>query len=173
MPLRIRATSPVYCGKCGKRRGLIHTCIIRRPNGRTRLKAPKVMLVSCPNCGKPYANPFTHVCASLILAIVVIIAVIARPAERAADAVGRVMVDALEVAAITVASIAGLAAIAGIAYVARLAVRRYARSQHAIPRRASMVLRASHGSQRDGPARSRRPGRPCTSLSFGQRQVGP
>jgi predicted nucleic acid-binding Zn-ribbon protein len=22
------------------------------------------MLASCPNCGKPYANPFTHVCAS-------------------------------------------------------------------------------------------------------------
>jgi hypothetical protein len=62
--LRIRATSPVYCGKCGKRRGLIHTCIVRRESGRTRLKAPGVMLASCPNCGRPYANPFTHVCAS-------------------------------------------------------------------------------------------------------------
>lgn len=64
MPLRIRATSPVYCGKCGKRRGLLHTCVVRRPNGRTRVKAPRVMLVSCPDCGKPYANPLTHTCAS-------------------------------------------------------------------------------------------------------------
>jgi hypothetical protein len=64
MPLRIRATSPVYCGRCGKRRGLLHTCIVRWPDGRTRVKAPGVMLVSCPRCGKPYANPFTHVCLS-------------------------------------------------------------------------------------------------------------
>jgi hypothetical protein len=64
MALRIRVTSPVYCGKCGKRRGLAHVCMIRRPDGRTRLKAPKVMLASCPSCGKPYANPLTHVCAS-------------------------------------------------------------------------------------------------------------
>jgi predicted metal-binding protein len=64
MALRIRVTSPVYCGKCGKRRGFAHVCIVRRPNGRTRLKTPGVMLASCPNCGKPYANPLTHVCAS-------------------------------------------------------------------------------------------------------------
>jgi hypothetical protein len=62
MALRIRATSPVYCGKCGKRRGLMHTCIVRRPSGRTRLKKPKVMLVSCSSCGQPYVNPLTHVC---------------------------------------------------------------------------------------------------------------
>ena len=64
MAIRIRATSPVYCGRCGKRRGLLHTCIVKRESGRTRVKAPKVMLASCPNCGKPYANPFTHVCTS-------------------------------------------------------------------------------------------------------------
>lgn len=62
MALRIRATSPVYCGKCGKPRGILHTCVVRRSRGRTRLKAPKVMLASCPRCGSPYANPFTHVC---------------------------------------------------------------------------------------------------------------
>jgi hypothetical protein len=60
--LRIRATSPIYCGRCGKRRGLVHTCIVRRANGRTKVKAPRVMLASCPSCGKPYANPLTHVC---------------------------------------------------------------------------------------------------------------
>ena len=62
MPLRIRATSPVYCGKCGKPRGLLHTCIVRRPAGRTKIKAPRVMLVSCGSCGKPYVNPLSHVC---------------------------------------------------------------------------------------------------------------
>ena len=64
MALRVRVTSPVYCGKCGKRRGLVHTCIVRRPNARTRDKAPKVMLASCSNCGKPYTSPFNHVCVS-------------------------------------------------------------------------------------------------------------
>jgi hypothetical protein len=64
MPLRIRATSPVYCGKCGKRRGPLHTCIVRKPAGRTKVKAPKLTLFDCPRCGKPYANPLTHVCPS-------------------------------------------------------------------------------------------------------------
>jgi hypothetical protein len=64
MALRIRVTSPVYCGKCGRRRGPLHTCIVCRANGRTTLKAPKVMLASCPRCGKPYSNPFSHVCVS-------------------------------------------------------------------------------------------------------------
>jgi len=62
MPLRLRVTSPVYCGKCGKRRGLAHVCMVRRPDGRTRLKAPSVSLATCPRCGRQYANPFTHVC---------------------------------------------------------------------------------------------------------------
>ena len=64
MALRIRATSPVYCGKCGKRRGLLHTCIVRRPSGRTTVKAPTVTLVRCGRCGAEYANPLTHVCPS-------------------------------------------------------------------------------------------------------------
>jgi hypothetical protein len=62
MPLRIRVASPVYCGKCGKRRGLAHVCMVRRASGRTRVKAPSVSLATCPRCGKPYANPFTHAC---------------------------------------------------------------------------------------------------------------
>jgi hypothetical protein len=64
MPLRIRATSPVYCGKCGKRRGPLHTCIVRRPSGRAKVKAPRVTLARCPRCGKDYASPLTHVCPS-------------------------------------------------------------------------------------------------------------
>lgn len=64
MALRPRVTSPVYCGKCGKRRGLLHTCIVRRASGRTRLKAPSASLATCPRCGQSYANPFTHVCPS-------------------------------------------------------------------------------------------------------------
>jgi hypothetical protein len=64
VPLRIRATSPIYCGRCGKRHGLMHTCIVRRPGGRTRLKAPAVQLATCTNCGKSYVNPLTHVCPS-------------------------------------------------------------------------------------------------------------
>ncbi len=64
MPLRIRVTSPVYCGRCGKRRGLVHSCIVRRAAGRTRVKAPSASLATCPRCGREYANPFTHVCPS-------------------------------------------------------------------------------------------------------------
>jgi hypothetical protein len=64
MALRLRATSPVYCGKCGKRRGLVHTCVVRRAGGRTKVKAPKVTLARCPRCGKDYASPLTHVCPS-------------------------------------------------------------------------------------------------------------
>jgi hypothetical protein len=64
MPLRIRVTSPVYCGRCGKRRGLVHTCIVRRATGRTRVKAPSASLATCGRCGQTYANPLTHVCGS-------------------------------------------------------------------------------------------------------------
>jgi hypothetical protein len=64
MPLRLRATSPVYCGKCGRRRGLMHVCVVRRANGRTRIKAPGISLATCSRCGQDYANPFTHTCPS-------------------------------------------------------------------------------------------------------------
>jgi hypothetical protein len=62
MPLRLRATSPIYCGKCGKRRGLAHVCMVRRAGGRTQVKAPRITLATCPRCGREYANPFTHTC---------------------------------------------------------------------------------------------------------------
>ena len=64
VPLKPRVTSPVYCGRCGKRRGLLHTCIVRRASGRTRLKAPRVQLATCSRCGQSYTNPLTHVCPS-------------------------------------------------------------------------------------------------------------
>jgi hypothetical protein len=60
--VKIRATSPVYCGRCGQRRGLVHTCIVRRPRGRAKVKAPRVTLIKCGRCGQEYANPLTHVC---------------------------------------------------------------------------------------------------------------
>jgi hypothetical protein len=61
MALRPHVSSPVYCGKCGKRAWPLHTCMVRRANGKTRLKAPKITLVRCPGCGKD-VNPFTHTC---------------------------------------------------------------------------------------------------------------
>lgn len=64
MSFKPRVTSPVYCGKCGKSRGLLHTCIVRRPNGRTKVKAPKATLAKCGSCGQSYANPLTHACPS-------------------------------------------------------------------------------------------------------------
>jgi hypothetical protein len=64
MPLRVRATSPVYCGRCGKPRGLVHTCIVRRAHGRTKIKSPDVSVFTCGRCGQSYTNPLTHDCPS-------------------------------------------------------------------------------------------------------------
>ncbi len=61
MAVKLRATSPVYCGRCGKRRGLVHTCIVRQPSGKTRVKSPAVF--KCPRCGQEYGNPLSHVCS--------------------------------------------------------------------------------------------------------------
>lgn len=64
VPLKPRVTSPVYCGRCGKRRGLVHTCIVRRARGKTKVKTPGLTLAKCGSCGQSYANPLTHVCPS-------------------------------------------------------------------------------------------------------------
>lgn len=52
------------CGRCGKPRGIRHTCITqatsRRRATRTRLK-PAISL-TCSKCGKPLGNPLTHTC---------------------------------------------------------------------------------------------------------------
>lgn len=57
--------SLVTCGRCGKPRGIRHTCVTkatsRRRVTRTRFK-PSVSLGKCPKCGKPLGNPLTHVC---------------------------------------------------------------------------------------------------------------
>src|SRR5579875_976126 len=48
------------CGRCGKPRGLAHTCV-----SNSRRKAtikPKVSFGTCPKCKKPQGNPLTHTC---------------------------------------------------------------------------------------------------------------
>lgn len=57
--------SLLHCGKCGKpfTPFKAHVCNGRR-NGRTRLKPVLSVTTTCPACGKPRANPFTHTCAN-------------------------------------------------------------------------------------------------------------
>ena len=49
------------CGRCGKPRGLTHTCF-----GKSKRKPsikPKLSWGKCPDCGKAYgANPLAHTC---------------------------------------------------------------------------------------------------------------
>jgi hypothetical protein len=80
--------------------------------------------------------------AVLVLLAVIVIAAIARPVIHAADAVGRVLVDALEVAAVVVVSAAGLAVLAGMAWGAARVYRRHAANRQAIPRHAPRTLSA-------------------------------
>lgn len=83
--------------------------------------------------------------AAVILVTVVIIAAIARPAAQAAAAVGRVVVEALEIAGIVLASAAGLAVLAGMAWGASRVYRWHARNRQAIFRHAPVILKASEG----------------------------
>ncbi|KAB2390499.1 hypothetical protein, partial [Actinomadura montaniterrae] len=52
------------CGRCGKPRGLTHTCITRmdskRKPGKTRLKPSMKITATCRTCGKP--RGLTHTC---------------------------------------------------------------------------------------------------------------
>jgi hypothetical protein len=54
--------SVVTCGRCGKPRGLFHTCVTRigRRPGRTRIR----VRAECPMCGKPIGNPLQHTCTT-------------------------------------------------------------------------------------------------------------
>lgn len=56
--------SLVTCGRCGKPRGVRHTCVTQATSKwrvtRTRLK-PRVSL-TCSKCGKPLGSPLTHTC---------------------------------------------------------------------------------------------------------------
>ncbi len=52
----------IVCGRCGKPRGLSHTCF----SNSTRKATPKAAwsFGKCERCRKPVTNPLTHVCAS-------------------------------------------------------------------------------------------------------------
>jgi hypothetical protein len=50
----------VVCGRCGKPRGLAHTCFSN--STRKATVKPKVTFGKCPTCKKTVANPLTHVC---------------------------------------------------------------------------------------------------------------
>jgi hypothetical protein len=50
----------VVCGRCGKPRGLAHTCI--SSSRRKATITPKVSFGTCPRCRKPQGNPTTHTC---------------------------------------------------------------------------------------------------------------
>jgi hypothetical protein len=49
------------CGGCGKPRGIHHVCT-RKRKGRDRI-GPRVSF-TCPSCGKPTPNLFTHTCTA-------------------------------------------------------------------------------------------------------------
>jgi hypothetical protein len=50
----------VICGRCHKRRGLIHECVPSGQRGRTQVKRPGVAW-TCPKCRKP--RGVAHTCA--------------------------------------------------------------------------------------------------------------
>lgn len=54
--------SVVICGRCGKPRGLFHTCVYRigRRRGKTRIR----VRAACGSCGRRMGNPLRHVCTT-------------------------------------------------------------------------------------------------------------
>jgi hypothetical protein len=56
MGLKLRGL--VRCGRCGRPRGITHTCVNGRRRGRDRLQSP--LAWSCPVCGRP--RGITHTC---------------------------------------------------------------------------------------------------------------
>jgi hypothetical protein len=66
MPMKLRISGALFhCGRCGRKHSnpFGHTCIVRRPGGRNRLKpVAKVTTGTCGRCKKPVTNPLTHVC---------------------------------------------------------------------------------------------------------------
>jgi hypothetical protein len=52
----------MICGRCGKPRGLTHTCISRRSLSAKATIKPTVGWGKCPRCRKPQGNPLTHTC---------------------------------------------------------------------------------------------------------------
>jgi hypothetical protein len=66
MPVKLRIRGALFhCGRCGKKHNGVfgHTCIVRRPRGRNRVRpVAKVTTGTCSRCKKPVSNPLTHVC---------------------------------------------------------------------------------------------------------------
>lgn len=58
MGVRIQVAS---CGRCGKPRGLTHTCLSQR-NRPTTVQIRPTITGTCPTCGQPRLNPLTHTC---------------------------------------------------------------------------------------------------------------
>jgi hypothetical protein len=55
----------VKCGRCGKPRGLTHTCLSQRRAPAQAKLAPKARVTSkCGTCHKTMTNPLTHVCVT-------------------------------------------------------------------------------------------------------------
>lgn len=52
----------MICGRCGKPRGLTHTCISRRSLRAKATIKPTLSFGKCPRCRKPQGNPLTHTC---------------------------------------------------------------------------------------------------------------
>jgi len=50
----------VVFGRCGKSRGLAHTCV--SSSRRSATLKPQVTFGTCGKCKKPLGNPLTHVC---------------------------------------------------------------------------------------------------------------
>jgi len=95
--------------------------------------------------------------AVVLIVLAVIVAAIARPVAHAADAVGHVLVDALEIAAIAVASAAGLAALAGMGLLARHVMCRRAEARQVVLIAAPVRPGAPGASQRRPVAAARPP----------------
>jgi len=58
--MTLRPQLNVVCGRCGKPRGLTHTCT----SGGTRKATIKLAagFGTCPTCKRPQGNPLTHTC---------------------------------------------------------------------------------------------------------------
>jgi hypothetical protein len=66
MPVKLKIRGALFhCGRCGKKHNSVfgHTCIVRRPGGRNRVRpAATITTGTCARCKQPVSNPLTHLC---------------------------------------------------------------------------------------------------------------